>query len=116
LKTIRLSSPASPKRYKFVYQGSEPTANSAKEALAMMADSDFDVILCDVVMPQMTGYGNDERAAEARRMGAADFLSKPFTMDDLVPLVRRTLERAPLLRRLHEANRRSVLGADPHRK
>jgi len=110
---------------------STATAASAKQALGLMANADFDCILCDLVMPEMngleflrrvrqvcpetavilmTGCGNDATAAEARRLGAAGFLPKPFTMDDVVPLIRCTLERTPLLRRLHETNRRSVLG------
>jgi len=112
-------------------QVSTATAASAKQALGLMANADFDCILCDLVMPEMngleflrrvrqlcpgtavilmTGCGNDATVAEAQRLGAAGFLPNPFTMDDVVPLIRRTLDRAPLLRRLREANRRSTFG------
>src|SRR5919109_4147445 len=70
---------------------STETAASAKHALGLMANADYDCVLCDLVMPEMdgleflrrvrdlypgtaiimTGCGTDATAAEARRLGAA---------------------------------------------
>jgi DNA-binding NtrC family response regulator len=35
----------------------------------------------------MTAHGNDEDAAEARRLGARDFIEKPFDVQEVVRLV-----------------------------
>jgi DNA-binding NtrC family response regulator len=40
----------------------------------------------------MTAYGSVEIAVEAMKRGAADFLTKPFTLDHLVTVVRKALE------------------------
>lgn len=40
----------------------------------------------------MTGYGTVERAVEAMRAGAVDFIRKPFDMSTLVAAVRRALD------------------------
>jgi DNA-binding NtrC family response regulator len=114
---------------------SPKTASSAKEALGLMATEEFDVILSDVVMPGMSGLEflarvrklcpgtaiilmtgcQDELRHEALRLGAVDFLTKPFTMDGVVSILRRALEQASLLRRLHETNRLSELARQEKR-
>src|SRR3974377_356830 len=40
----------------------------------------------------MTAYGSVEVAVEAMKRGAADFLTKPFTLDHLLTVVRKALE------------------------
>jgi DNA-binding NtrC family response regulator len=40
----------------------------------------------------MTAYGSVEIAVEAMKRGAADFLTKPFTLDHLLTVVRKALE------------------------
>ena len=93
-------------------------AGSAEEAFALMSDASFDLILCDVVMPGMsglevlarvrrlwphtavvimTGRGH-ETEIEAVRLGAAEVLTKPFSIEYVVPLLRRLLKRWPLLK------------------
>lgn len=52
------------------------------------------LVVCDVI----TAYATIESAIEGTRRGAYDFLAKPFTPDDLICLVNRSLERARLLR------------------
>ena len=46
----------------------------------------------------VTGHGTVELAVEAMREGAADFLGKPFTPDELRLVVRRVWERSLLIR------------------
>ena len=97
-------------------------ARSAEEALGLVRGQRFDVVITDIVMPQMdglrliqrlkeedpgvvviavTGYASVENAVRAIGQGAYDFLAKPFAVDELCISVERALER----RRLGEENR-----------
>jgi len=53
-------------------------------------DSDLPFII-------ITGYANIDDAIEAVRLGATDFIKKPFDMDELQILINRTLERQALV-------------------
>ena len=85
-------------------------AVSAEDALSCIPQQDFDVIVSDIRMPGLDGlqllqrsraanprvgvilvtaYASVDTAIEALRLGANDFLLKPFEMDDL----RRSLKR-----------------------
>src|SRR5207253_3283426 len=46
----------------------------------------------------MTAFGTVERAVEAMRLGAYDFILKPFNNADLLRTVAKALERTTLLR------------------
>lgn len=62
-----------------------------------------------IVMIVMTGYATIESAVEAMKLGASDFLPKPFTPDELRLIVKRGMEKRNLLvetRRLQEENAR----------
>ena len=90
------------------------TSNSPREAIELLASDDFDLILLDVVMPEMsgyhvldyinshglktsvvliTGYAPIELAREAPPKGAYDRLLKPFDLDELVTTVENALNR-----------------------
>jgi len=92
------------------------TAASGKEGLERTRRGYFDCALFDLKMPDMdgmeivrtacanrtnmavlivTGYGSVETAAEATRLGVADYVSKPFTPEEISQAVDRALERAP---------------------
>lgn len=100
------------------------TAGSAEEAIARLADTDYDVVLCDIRLPgkdgllllndikhitpeteviMITGHASMESSIEAVRMGAYDYLLKPF--DDLDE-VRFTVERALEKKHLSLANKK----------
>jgi len=84
------------------------TAADAKEALAMMAEAPSAIVLLDIKMPDMdgvellklmrrnypdsqvimiTGYPNIEGAVQCMKLGAMDYLVKPFRVDELEALV-----------------------------
>lgn len=80
------------------------TASSAREAMARMKEYPFDVVICDVNLPDqdgfqvlewatktvpdtqvilLTGFGTIEHAVDAIRLGAFDYLTKPIIDDEL---------------------------------
>ena len=91
------------------------TAAHGQEALAMAADNVYDVILMDINMPHMsglacleklkkgpssaeviivTGRGDLQTAVEAMKLGAADFMTKPFETDALVKKIESLVAQA----------------------
>jgi len=90
-----------------------------KSALAALRSEAYDVALLDIVMPELdglevlrtiredaahpeviiiTGNGTIETAITAIRLGAYDYLSKPYRMAEIDVLVRRAWERRQLAR------------------
>jgi len=89
------------------------TATNGEDALARMGKHHYDVVVTDLRMPKLDGiglvragrqvdtdtefivvtaYGTIETAVEAMRLGAHDFVSKPFDLDELELKVRRLIE------------------------
>ncbi len=89
------------------------TASSGPEALARFAESEFDIVLSDIKMPEMdgielchklheqqpeqvvilvTGYPSLETAVQGMKEGARDYVTKPFTPDELRLVVARAIE------------------------
>jgi DNA-binding NtrC family response regulator len=94
-------------------------AAEGPQARAMLESASFDVVVSDVRLPGldglhllraarekrpharvilMTAYGSVEKAVEAMRDGAFDFLTKPFDVDHLLELVERAAESGKLQR------------------
>jgi DNA-binding NtrC family response regulator len=88
-------------------------------ALRRLAEKGADMVITDLSMPDMdgiellrrvkdydpdlpvvivTGYSSVDNAIEALRLGATDFIKKPYDMDELLVLVERTLEGVRLRR------------------
>jgi DNA-binding NtrC family response regulator len=95
------------------------TARSAKEALGLLSERSFDLVLADIRMPEMDGfellellkrdhpqmtvvmmtaYGGVDMAVEAMRKGAYDFITKPFDHETIVVRLDKALERSKLIR------------------
>jgi two-component system, sensor histidine kinase and response regulator len=95
---------------------------SAQEALAHLPRHDFDLLLTDLMMPEMdgiallrsaqqidgdlagiimTGHGTIDTAVKSLQSGASDYVLKPFRLDNLLPI----LTRALTLRHLQRENR-----------
>ena len=60
----------------------------------------------DAVVIMMTAYSTIETAVEAIKLGAFDYLAKPFQMDDLLFRVDKALETTKLRREVRELRRR----------
>jgi len=90
------------------------SADSGRGGLRLAEEKQFDAVLLDLRMPDMsgvevlrrlrdrrpetvviviTGYPSDEVRDEVRRLGAADFVAKPFTPEDLMKAISRALGR-----------------------
>jgi two-component system, NtrC family, response regulator AtoC len=104
------------------------TASNGEEGLQKVADSPFDQILCDIRMPQMDGleflrevqkmgvnatiimmsaYGTVDSAIEAMKLGAYDYISKPFKPDEIILTLKKAEERERL-RRENELLRKEI--------
>ncbi|HEV8128135.1 MAG TPA: sigma-54 dependent transcriptional regulator [Candidatus Eisenbacteria bacterium] len=105
----------------FQQEGYDVTlAERGEEALALAPARPFDVVLCDVQLPDcdgiellarlkrvapttavimVTAFGTYETAIKALHMGAFDYVRKPFTLQE----VRLTVERAMERRRLQKS-------------
>ena len=97
------------------------SAASGEEGFSIARNGAFDVILSDMRMPGisgldilrklrdvkvdaafiiMTGFGTVETAVEAMKLGAVDFVQKPFFRDELLLRVRSATERRQLARQV----------------
>ena len=97
------------------------SAPTGEEGFAMAKGGAYDVILSDMRMPGisgldilrqlrelrvdsafiiMTGFGTVDTAVEAMKLGAVDFVQKPFFRDELLLRVRSATERRQLARQV----------------
>jgi two-component system response regulator AtoC len=88
-------------------------ADDGKKALSLVEQNYYNLVLSDIRMPgmdgtllldkilrispdtdviMMTAYGSVENAVDCLKKGAADYILKPFDMDDLTIRVKRLLE------------------------
>ena len=102
---------------------------SARESIKMLSESDYDVVLLDITMPDMSGLDAlaeirkredppevvmltaDTSLAtgiEAMRLGAYHYLTKPTALDEMEEVLRKAHEKRRLLKQ--NASLRSVAG------
>jgi DNA-binding NtrC family response regulator len=93
-------------------------AEDGEQALKLMGKNNYDVVLCDIKMPNMDGmevlqkameagheaqfvmvsaHGTIETAVEATKMGAYDFIQKPPDLNRLLVTVKNALDKSTLV-------------------
>ncbi|MEK7798499.1 MAG: response regulator, partial [Acidobacteriota bacterium] len=95
------------------------SAESGEKAVAAAHEEAFDLVILDMVLPRVdgmevlreitaakpelpvvmiTGYASVETAIKAMKMGAVDYIVKPFRMEEVELVVGKALERSHLRR------------------
>ena len=91
------------------------TASSGKEGLELIDKNNFDLILLDIMLPDMSGWDifatlsnkgvkskfaflsaipvSSERMEELKKAGVLDYITKPFSKEDLINRIKRMLEK-----------------------
>ena len=94
------------------------TAGSVEDGRNQFQHDSFDLVLCDIIMPDgngldllreikqqdprtsvimMTAYTSTKSAIEAMKRGAYDYISKPFDVEELKVVVQKALEKTELV-------------------
>jgi len=102
-------------------------AGDGEEGLAILREEEVHLVLTDLLMPKMgglellraaqvvapaaevviiTGHGTIEAAVDAMKLGAYDFIEKPFTTNVTLNVVRKALEKQQLAAENRELRRR----------
>ncbi len=117
------------------------TCSNGKEALTQLNSEPFDLIICDVMMPEMGGYelfenvrsnsqfyhvpflfltalGSEEEKAKGFSSGADEYLTKPFDPKELLAMVKGKLARSKNIKmqsqELYDKYRKNVLHTLSH--
>ncbi len=113
------------------------SACNGKEGLEIARTNNPDIILCDVMMPELDGYGvlrglsnnpqtqnipfifvtaksEKQDFRKGMDLGADDYLTKPFSGDDLLSLVNTRLKKSVILKEALKNNPKSLEGFFAH--
>lgn len=115
------------------FQGYETfTASSVAEALRLLEEASVDLVITDLKMPgasgldlirhirenrrdlevmMITGYPTVESAVKAVKAGAEEYLTKPFTDEELFTAVRRTLDKKRRRKAAHPHGKQTLAGS-----
>jgi len=106
------------------------SAGSGKEALRLISQNEFDLVLTDLIMEDMdglalleeikrthvdvvviivTGYGSLSSAIQAMQKGAFDYIIKPCSREELVLRVKKGIEKRELEVKLLEVKRMEAI-------
>lgn len=106
------------------------TSQKPSQALLMLAREDFDVLILDIRLPEMdglqvlkqvkadypaleviliSGHGDMDTVIEAMRLGASDYLKKPFRQNELMIAIERTAKFIHLQRKLTQLKNENSL-------
>ncbi len=104
------------KKYLSLHSLQVQTVESGKKALELMEEKKYDVVILDLKMPDIsgidvlewakkqdissqfiviTGYGRVDTAVKSMKLGAVDYLQKPFEPEILLKLIQKTSEALP---------------------
>ncbi|HEY6839190.1 MAG TPA: sigma-54 dependent transcriptional regulator [Geobacteraceae bacterium] len=120
------------------------TAGNGEEALRLVREEQPDLVLLDIQLPGITGlevlervkeideeiivimvtaHGGLETAVNAMRLGAYDYINKPFNLDEMAIVIKKALETSDLRRevaRLRSEHKKSgppeIIGVNKHMK
>jgi len=109
------------------------TAESAEKGLALLTEDAPDLILLDNRLPEMSGlellekikvqerglmvimitaYGMVETAVKALKLGAYDYISKPFNLEEITFVIKKALEAASLRTQVIQLRKESSAQVD----
>ncbi len=102
------------------------TTTRGPEAVGLLKDQHYDVVIADLNMPEMSGidvlkevkgfkrdqefivmtaYASVDTAIEAMKQGAADYITKPFKVDEIKLVIEKTINRRKLTQENHDLKR-----------
>lgn len=95
------------------------STSSASDGISRLRESNYDLVIADLNMPEMTGidvlksvrefkkeqelvvmtaYASVDSAIEAMKQGAADYITKPFKIDEIKLVIEKSINRRNLVR------------------
>ncbi|MBU1011749.1 MAG: sigma-54 dependent transcriptional regulator [Bacteroidetes bacterium] len=98
-------------------------AKTGEEAIDMIESTTLDILILDINLPNMSGlevlkltknnypelpcimltaYGTSEKAIEAMKLGAFDYMEKPFELEEFIMIIERALKHSELLKELKQ--------------
>ncbi|MBD3232608.1 MAG: response regulator [candidate division Zixibacteria bacterium] len=106
---------------------SEPSANKVLKLLDSPESGEFDLVIADLMMPEMSGidllertkkakpdldfiimtaFGSIESAVEALKKGATEYITKPFQVDEVKHTIKKCLEKRRVIHENRELRKK----------